>query len=441
MDIALRSDRLAWGSILLVVFLAGPLSASGLYRNGAGGRALGTGGAAVASTETPLAAMWANPAALASIEALSLEAGYIGAYGDASFRNSVNGVVDLEQEAGHGAELAIALPVADSRGTVGLSIIPETALASDWRYVDAPGGTNGAVTYGRRVHRSEIIAVRGALGLGWEINDRLAVGASVGLVYERIEIEFPFIFQTNPGLAGFKTLLDLETDGLSWNADAGMTLRLHEDLSLGLRYRSSTSLESEGDASGEAGAQFAALGATPARTDFQFDSRVNLSLPDVLSAGLAWQASERLLLMGQVDWIPWSRHLDHMRVTLSNGDNPAVGSRQVDRVPVGWEDRVTLRLGAEYAIDEQWALRAGYIHTSSPIPARFVTPVNAAISEHTIAAGVGYQKESWSLDLGYQVDLRKSKEVETSAYQAGEYSNSKVSLLNHWWGVSSTWRF
>lgn len=427
--------------VLLPVGLATLCPATGLFRNGAGGRSMALGGASVARAETPLEAMWANPAGLTSLDVAAIELGYFGGYGDADFRNGVNGSVGIDRNLGHSGELAVAIPFANSRGALALSIIPESALIADWSYVDAPGGTSGAVTYGRQRHRSQFVVVRGALGVGWEINESISIGGSVGLVYEQVELEFPFIFQSAPGLVGFKTLLDLESDGFAWNGELGMTIRLREDLQLGVRYRSSTSIESEGTASGEAGAQLTALGLAPPRSDFNYDSRVSLSLPDILSAGLAWQATESLLVLLQVDWIPWSEHLDRLRVTLSNGDNPALPAQVVDGVPVGWEDRFTIRAGAEFDLNENWALRVGYIHAASAIPDANVTPVNAAIAEHSLSAGVGYRKGRWSIDAGYQLDLRHGQAVGTSIYEAGEYSNSKVSLLTHWWGLSGTLRF
>ncbi|NNC88069.1 MAG: hypothetical protein HKN82_06355 [Akkermansiaceae bacterium] len=431
-----------WPLVAAVCLLVTPgVRATGVLRNFAGGEAAALGGAMVAGADSPLAAMWANPAVLATIDAPAFEAGYFGAYGDATFANSVNGEVGLRRHAGHGGEFALVCPLGGGRGTAALAVIPEATLLGDWRYRDAPGGTDGSVTYGLQRHRSRFLAIRTAMGIGWNISDDLAVGASVGLVYDRIDLQVPYIFQTAPGLEDFKTLLDLETDGWSWNGELGVRLRLRDDLHLGLRYRTSTSLHSDGRAAGDASAQLAALGSPPPRTDFHYGADVSLSLPDIVSAGLAWQATGSLTVLGQVDWIPWGDHFDAMRVALGDGDNPDLPSSIVDSVPLGWEDRFTIRAGLQCDLNPRWTWRCGYIHSASPIPARHVTPLNAAIAEHSLTTGVGLRLDDWTLDAGYQLDLRHRESVGTSAYRAGEYSRSEVSYLAHWWGVSATRRF
>ncbi|BCX50212.1 OmpP1/FadL/TodX family outer membrane transporter [Haloferula helveola] len=416
--------------------------ATGLFRNGSGARSTGLAGTSVAGAEGPLGAMWGNPAALTRIDQPTFELGYFGAYAHGDFTNAVNGSVGIDTHDGHGAEIAYAHPFASGRGTLGFSVIPETALLGDWSYIDAPGGLDGTVSYGFQRHRSEFVAVRTAVGIGWKVTDRLSIGGSAGLVYDRIELTVPFIFQSTPGVAGFKTLLDLETEGFSGNADIGLLYQVTDDIDFGIRYRTTTTLSSEGTATGNASAQLAALGAMLPRTDFGYQAKVALRLPDILSAGLVWRACDDFRLMFQTDWIPWSDHFERMRVQLAGGTNPGLGlPNAVDYVPLSWKDRFTYRLGAEYDLGACWQLRAGYIYSPSAISTAYVTPLNGAIAEHTATVGVGYRQPAWSVDFGYQLDFRSTEKVGTSGYRAGEYSNSKLSLLTHWWVLSGTCRF
>jgi len=425
----------------LLATLATSATATGLFRNGAGGRATALGGSGVAGVSTPLAAMQTNPALLAAGNHVALELGYFGAHADADFTNAVNRRVGLSTRNGHGAELALAHPFAEGRGSLALSLIPETTVVGDWHYLDTPGGLDGSVSYGFQRHRSRFVAVRGAVGGAWRLDDDLALGASLGVVHHEVDLQVPYIFQTTPGLAGFKTLLDLETSGQSWNGELGLHWRLDERLSLGLRYRSPTSLAGEGRALGDASTQLAALGPAPADASFRFDSKIDLSLPDIFSAGLAWRARPDTTVFAQLDWIPWSRHFDNLRVQLA-GPAPNLGlDAAVDSVPLRWKDRFNYRLGVEHRLDPCWTLRAGYVFAPSPIPTRFVTPLNGAIAEHTLAAGLGYRRGPWTLDLGYQLDLRRTERVARSGYLAGEYSDSELSLLTHWWSLSLTRRF
>ncbi len=403
-------------------------------------------GAVVAQPVNPLDAMSGNPAGLAWFTRPTLSLGYLAAYGDAEFRNAVNGSTNFRTNFGHSGELAFSYPIPGGRGSLGFSIVPEAANLADWRYLDAPGGADGLTTFGLQTHRTEFVAIRTAAGIGYQLTDQLAIGASVGLVYERIEFRAPYIFQSTPGLAGFKTLLDLDTDGWAWNGEVGLIYRVCDDLQLGLRYRTSTSLQSEGEARGNAGAQLASLGMGGLRSDFRYDGTAEISLPDLFSVGFSWQALPRLRVLGQVDYIPWSEHFDAMRIKLRNGNNAdlnaLVGSSAIDdSVPIGWQDRVVARAAVEYELDAHWTARLGYAWSRSPIPSSHVTPLNAAISSHTLSTGIGYHNDRCSVDVGYQFDLPNEQKVGTSVYQAGEYSNSSVDLHSHWLGVSATVSF
>ena len=69
----------------------------------------------------------------------------------------------------------------------------------------------GATTYGVRTNMSELELIRFALGASYAVTPQLSIGANVGLLYNRNELKAPYIIQTQPELAGAKTLLDMET--------------------------------------------------------------------------------------------------------------------------------------------------------------------------------------------------------------------------------------
>jgi len=110
----------------------------------------------------------------------------------------------------------------------------------------------------------------------------------------------------------------------------------------------------------------------------------------------------------------------------------------VDHVPLDWEDRFVYRLGVEFEPVDDVFLRLGYSYGKNPIPAQNVTPLNAAISEHTLSAGVGFMLGNAVVDIGYQYDLPSLVRVNGSNILDGEYSNSSVETSVHWLGVSAS---
>jgi long-chain fatty acid transport protein len=112
-----------------------------------------------------------------------------------------------------------------------------------------------------------------------------------------------------------------------------------------------------------------------------------------------------------------------------------------DSVPLDWKDEFVYHTGVEYQVIKSLALRAGYYYSPSPVPAGTLTPLTAAIFEHTLSAGLGWHCGSCAIDLAYEYDLPVTETVGTSALLDGEYSNSKVRVSAQWLALTFTKRF
>lgn len=420
--------------------------AAGIYRDGVGARALALGGADVAWARGPLAAFGSNPAGLTDGEGYSLDLGGVAAIPQGRFRNAADDGSSLRTSFGGWPELALGMRPRSIPARIFFGVAPEAALASEWRYVDPPGGADGATSYGLQRHESEIAVVRAGAGASIELTPQISFGASVGAIYNANRLHAPYIFQTQPALRGVKTLLDLETSGWGWNAQFGLMLRPRTDLQFGLTYKTRAVVNSEGDASGNAGVQLANIGLGAARPDFHYDAEVVNAFPQMVSGGVSWQAHPRLRLAAQLDWIDWSGAFDDLHVKLRNGNNAdlngVVGSDSMeDFVPLDWRDQLIVRVGGEFAATERIQLRAGYSYGRSPVPDGTLTPLTAVIMEHALTTGAGWQEGRWSVDFAYQWSLPNTQRVGTSELRSGEYDNSSTRIGVHWFGLTTGVRF
>jgi long-chain fatty acid transport protein len=409
------------------------------------------GGADVAWAASPLSAMGENPGGLGFLSASEFDLGGIGAITQGQFNKPGVSSGNLDGTPAALPEGALGLPLGKWPVTVGLSFVPESSLLADWHYLDPPGGLGGKTSYGYQQDKSEIIVLRSALGVGAQINSKLSLGASAGLIYNENTLEAPYIFQNlqpgthgpiNSAYNGAKTLLDLHTTGFGWDAQAGLIYRAMTNLQFGVSYQSEARVDTTGNASGDPSLQF---GHPQGTLPFHYDANVRNIFPQDVTAGVSWKPHPQWRLALQLDWIDWQDAFHTLPVKLSNGNNATVnsvlGSSFEDLVPLNWRNEFVYRAGVEYSVTENLALRAGYCFGGSPVPDSTLTPMTAAIMENTLTAGIGYQWKRFQFELAYQYNFPATQNVGTSGLLSGEYSNSSTEVSMHVFALTTSVRF
>ena len=417
-------------TLTLSFLMTCPARAAGLYQDGAGARAMGMGGTGTAVAADPLDTLFNNPAALGQIDRLTAQLGVHAGVAMGDFHNRVNDDSTMTA-AGVIGQGAIALPLGPVHLALGVN--PDIAARTGWRYADAPGGADGHTTYGVRPNDAEILLLRTALGASVQLHRTLSVGANVGLLYNQNLLRTPYVFQSQPTLRTAKTLLDLETDGFGWNAQVGVRWQPIDPLTFSVSYTSRSRIETDGRATGNARTQFNNLGLGAARSDFAYDAEVTNIFPQQLSAGLAWNVNHRFTLSAQFDWINWSDAFEKLPVHLTHGNNTDLNgvlgsSRLDDTVPLRWSDQYVGRLGVEQKLGEHWTVRGGYAYGNNPIPDHTLTPLNAAITEHLLTAGVGYRVGHVKIDAAYQWQVPATARIRRSDVAPAEYGDSVISV-------------
>ncbi len=408
--------------------------ASGIYGNGIGADAMSMGGAEVAWAADPLSAMTANPAGLGFLsrpqivlgaEGASLQGKFNKTGSDGSLDSGIQGL----PEGGFDFPLS-CIPV-----TFGISVAPQSALLANWHYNDPPGGLGGGVSYGYQQDKSEILLLRSAIGAAWQISSEISVGASLGLLYNDNQLVTPYVFQDlqPPTVNGAKTLLNLQTAGFGGDATVGVLYRATTNLQFGAFYQSESIINSSGDATGDPYAQFSPT--PPGPLAFHYNAEVKNRFPQNASAGFSWRLLPRLRMSAQVDWIDWAHSFDTLHISLSHGNNPGVdgvlGPSFRDNIPLNWSSEFVYRVGWEYAVTDNLDLRIGYCYGASPVPDSTLTPVTAAITEHTLTAGAGYRWGRYRFDIAYQYFIPANQSVGQSGLLSGEYSNSSTTFSAH----------
>lgn len=416
---------LALVSALLLV--SNPAQATDLVRLSGSAANEGEGGL-IALDPNPQTAILANPALLGGMDDgidFTLSALRV----NSDFTSQLGEVAPADPGPGFLPEFGVKGTLGSERWAWGAALTVQSALRADFSFQDPPG--TAGVSYGVQQHLSEWIIVKLGGALSYQLSDRLSVGLSVALAYNRNRLDAPYIFQSHPALTGLKVLVDLEADDLALNSALGLTYRASDTVNLQLSWSPRTDFSANGDASGNLGQ----LGLGIAES-LRYDANVETALPAVLVAGLTWQASERLNLGVQWDRIFWEDSFATLPIRLTNGSNAELNtflgaSSIVDVAPLDWRDQDTFHIGGEYLLVGGGKLRLGYESSEAPVPGRTFTPMTGAILDQAWTAGLQFRLGQRDIDVAYRFADADDLRVVDSDLAGGEYDNTSQSLELH----------
>jgi long-chain fatty acid transport protein len=174
------------------------------------------------------------------------------------------------------------------------------------------------------------------------------------------------------------------TTGLLWRPLSGTDI--------GLGFRSSIENTLEGDIF-VAGVH--ALGS--ARTS------VDLQTPEIATASVRQKVSERVTLLGTLEWTNWSV-LDQVSVKAHTSDPQlgAVAGGIVTVLPLHWNDGWFFSGGAEFEVNDRTTLRAGVGFEESPIQNATERTARVPDTNRTwVSVGATHKFSAMSVNLAY----------------------------------------
>ncbi len=158
------------------------------------------------------------------------------------------------------------------------------------------------------------------------------------------------------------------------------------------------------------------------------DGSGDITTPGILRFGTSIQATEKLTVNAGVVYTMWSSYED-----LTIDFDPALlGRVSSSTAEKDWDDVFRYQLGAEYALNETWALRAGYIRDMTPDPDAHMDYIVPANDRNLISAGVGYKKGDFFCDLAYTYLMIDDRDVEARTAEGvlpGEYTDGDAHMV------------
>ncbi|MFV0421925.1 OmpP1/FadL family transporter [Oleidesulfovibrio sp.] len=225
--------------------------------------------------------------------------------------------------------------------------------------------------------------------MGLKLSDQLSVAFGIEAMWFDYE-------QKNIVDAGGFGRLDGRVHGES--VGYGVNLGVHYQpvkwLALGASWRSEIKQNLKGNGYFSGTGMFAGYSDT--------DARGSVNLPDMLSLGICFMPTDRLSIEVGAVRTGWTSY-DKLAIDFNN---PAVAS--TNKI-TEWKDVWRYNIGVEYALNDMFDLRAGYVYDNSPLNENYLDYLVPANDRHLISGGVGIHQGPWTLDLSYTYLMIKER--------------------------------
>lgn len=382
--------------LLLVLFLATApraASAAALDVHEHAAKAMGMGGAYAAIADRAAASFY-NPAGLASLKGLQLELGLTLLSIQAQYEGLVPGAeqsVENRTEPGvHPIPNFYVSYAVHDRVTLGAGSCTPFSMVFTWPIAAEAGGQQLGWAGRDILHGIDLIAVNAQASVGLKLHPRVLVGGGFSVIRGSWEMSRQVTVSDD---LNEDVPLTLSGAGYGVGGSAGLLVRaIPERLNVAVVYRSATSMTMSGEG---------AYGPAPAGLSERLRGgpiETHLSLPHMVTFGVAAFPWEGLSLAATVDLVTWSvfeldvKWLDHPE--RKGGE------------PIEWGTTYTVRLGAEYLVRPELPIRVGFLYDQTPVAEETMGPM--ADGDHMGATfGVGYTFRGFTLDLAYQYFFTK----------------------------------
>ena len=460
-------------TVLMVLALSAGIPATvtatnGMNLEGYGPISAGMGGTSF-GFHNGTAAMMNNPATLgffADGYHLDLAVGYLGPRITATV-TTPDGDIPAESESKSFWMPALGFMVKKSQWGYGFGIFGQGGMGTEYSssswMSDPSMGQNTALEEGL-VNRSEVSVGRAIVPVTYDVNEKFTVGVTFDFVWAGMDLQMAmsegqFQDMANPAAQNIGTIsgsmveaigmfyepfggtgisqlyhayFDFsnessffgEAKGYGAAGKLGLTYEITPAVTVGATYHSQTWLQdletSNAKLSMGLNADPGAFQGAPTGTYMDMEMSVtgtvtikDFEWPWVIGGGVAFDASEKLMLAFDLKYIGWESAMKDFKMsfkadeTVENGN---FGGLEMDaNLYQNWENQLVIALGGAYEATEALTLRGGYNYGKNPVPDQYVNALFPAIVEHHITLGAGYDWGKNGLNGSFQTALENSQ--------------------------------
>lgn len=392
-------------TIALIVLASISLSANGLNLNGLGSKAIAMGGAFIGQADDYSAIFW-NPAGLTQMKNAGFSLFITDLIPSGTYTFPIYGIDAKTKSAMYpSGALGYFKPINDKL-VIGIAAYVPSGTGAKWDGEELKLLSKGAVykweSFMAVISVSPVIA--------YKVSDTFSLGATLNLDYGMMKIKRPGVGQYTEDLSGF-----------AFGATIGALFKPIDRLGVGLTLRTPTKVKFSGDAE-MASASAYGLATTS-------DAEREATWPLWFGLGISFKATDKLTLNADAQYTNWKK-IDTIGITYGDAvwqsmkSHPLLGAAFNNDFVLNWKNATQLRFGAEYAVSEKLALRAGYYYDPSPSPVETLNILLPEVTYNVITAGLGYKAEKLAIDFCLEYLMGKDQESPLSGKMPGTHGMS-----------------
>lgn len=402
-------------TLLTLVFLTLVVStvfAGGYQINEHGTKAMGMGGAFVAQA-SDASAIFFNPAGLTQLKGFNVMLGGTAIMPVATFTGptDITGITatstDMKNQTFFPPNAYVSYNY--ENWAFGLGFFAPYGLGTEW-----PASWGGSpFTLGQyEAYITDLRAFYINPTVAYRFSDQLSVGVGVSYIFGDVTLKQKINLPTLPP----GTLPDwdsaLEGTGNSFCFNVGILWSPTKDLSIGASYRSKAEIEYSGDLKFTNIPAFTIPPGIPLSALFPDQGgKAKIPLPANGYLGIAYDFSENFTVEADVQYVGWSAYKE-LKITL---DGAGVAGQTTLTEPGDYKDTYLFRVGGEYRFSD-FAVRAGFIYDSSPIPDKTLGPRLPDGTRYEPTIGLGYAfSPMFRVDVAYQYIQMSDRTVTASS--------------------------
>ncbi len=380
-------------------------------------------GEAFAATADNASAIYYNPAGISQLKGGNFRGGIYGIYLPVTYKSPSGRSFDNEKDLQAVPQLFLTYTPNESRLSYGLGIYAPFGLGFRW-----PQDTG----FRTLAIESQLTYLSINPVVAWRILPNLSVGGGLTANYAKADIRSGLVWpdQSNDQFR-------FKGDGWGVGYNFGALWRVHEKVSIGVSFRSSTRVNLEGHTEYY---NNVALPPVPAFSNQRVRAETDVSFPLNAVFGISYRPTPKWNFEFDADYTDWST-MD--TVTIKQATGFASLLPKDISAALNWQPAWYYKFGGTRYFDNGWSVSAGYIYSENAMPDSHFTPLIDDSARHWLSIGTGFKRRRFDFDIAYQFGIGDgTRTVSGSAPSAtGQTADGRYKYLSHAVLVTVGFRF